>query len=166
MDRVLCTTISGNHQAAPPSPFRPLPFLSPSAHVGPKLFQHTAQTVQGDITWRGFKYAFPLEFDTPSTSICNGGAVIDCVNAGVPTLRFSNLCYHPAAMGFTVQPGHSVSPAKAGQRGQAAKHGTQWHMLCGFLGTARRTVALLCQASLYCLEPPPPPPLGCSSPCH
>lgn len=34
-------------------------------------------------------------------------------------------------------------------------------MLCGFLGTAWRTVALLCQASLYSRGP-----LGCSSPGH
>lgn len=80
--------------------------------------------------------------------------MIDCVNPSVPTFGSPNLSYSPAAMSFTVQPGRSVSPAKARQRGQAAKHGTQWHMLCGFLGTGWRTVALLCQASLYCLEPP------------
>lgn len=52
-------------------------------------------------------------------------------------------------------------PAKVEQRGWAAKRGTQWHMLYGFLGTAWRTVALLCQASLYCRSP-----LGCGSPGH
>lgn len=42
----------------------------------------------------------------------------------------------------------SVSLAQARQRGWAAKHSAQWHMLCGFLGTGWRTVVLLCQASL------------------
>lgn len=65
------------------------------------------------------------------------------------------------AVSFTAQPGLSVSLAKARQRGWAAKHTAQWHMLCGFLGTGWRTVVLLCQASLYCRGP-----LGCSSPGH
>lgn len=76
-----------------------------------------------------------------------------------PAFSPLNLSSNPAAVSITVQPGLSVSPAKARQRGRAAKHGTQWHMLCGFLGTGCGTVALLCQASLYCLEPPPTPHL-------
>lgn len=79
---------------------------------------------------------------------------IHCLNPSAHTFSSPNLSRIPIAMSFTVQPGLSVSPTKARQRGRAAKHGTQWHMLCGFLGTGWRTVALLCQASLYCLEPP------------
>lgn len=65
------------------------------------------------------------------------------------------------AVSSTAQPDLSVSLAKAGQRGRAGKHTAQWRMLCGFLGTAWRTVLLLCQASLYCRGP-----LGCSLPGH
>lgn len=71
-----------------------------------------------------------------------------------------NLSHRPRRCEFTVLPGLPVQ-AKVEQRGWAAKHGTQWHMLCGFLGTAWRTVVLLCQASLYCRSP-----LGCGSPGH
>lgn len=92
-----------------------------------------------------------MELATQNALICSGGIVIQRVNPSVrPAFSPLNLSYNPA----TVQPGLSGSPAKARQRGRAAKHGTQWHILCGFLGTAWRTVALLCQASLYCLEPP------------
>lgn len=81
--------------------------------------------------------------------------MIHRVNPSVrPAFSPLNLSYNPAAVSITVQPELSVSPAKARQRGRAAKHDTQWHMLCGFLGTGWRTVAVLCQASLYCLEPP------------
>lgn len=65
------------------------------------------------------------------------------------------------AVSSTAQTNLSVSLAKAGQRGWAAKPSAQWHMLCGFLGTGWRTVLRLCQASLYCWGP-----LGCSSPDH
>lgn len=64
-------------------------------------------------------------------------------------------------VGFSAQPGLSVSLGKAGQHGWAAEHSAQWDMLCGFLGTGRETVALLCQASLYCRGP-----FGWSSPGH
>lgn len=56
-------------------------------------------------------------------------------------------------VGLRAQPGLSVSLGKAGQHGWAAEHRAQWDMLCGFLGTARETVLLLCQASLYCRGP-------------
>lgn len=76
-----------------------------------------------------------------------------------PALRpavFGTCLTNHVAVSSAAQPGLSVSLAKAGQRGWAAKHSAQWHMLCGFLGTGWRTVVLLCQASLYCRGP-----LGC-----
>lgn len=72
-----------------------------------------------------------------------------------------NLSYQPTLLWASQHSQASVSLAKARQRGWAAKHSAQWHMLCGFLGTGWRTVLLLCQASLYCRGP-----LGCSSPGH
>lgn len=62
MHKVLCTTIPGNHQAVP-FPFRPLPFLCPSAHAGRRSRKRCKVTLRGV----GFKYAFPLESDTRST---------------------------------------------------------------------------------------------------
>lgn len=84
-----------------------------------------------------------------------------CVSVNKPwSCSPLNLSYQPRCceLRCTARP---LGVAKAGQRGWAAKHSAQWHMLCGFLGTGWRTVVLLCQASLYCWGP-----LGCSSPDH
>lgn len=64
-----------------------------------------------------------------------------------------SLCHPPRCCELTVRCLASPEPAKVEQRGWAAKRCTQWHMLSGFLGTAWETVALLCQASLYCRSP-------------
>lgn len=148
MHKVLSTTIPGNHQAVL-LPSRPLPLLSLSAHVGPILFQHITHGAR----WHYVQCVLNMQvlWNLPGKVRKSVTEAIHCLT---PVCTPSVLRTCPAAMSFTVQPGLSMSPTKARQRGRAAKHGTQWHMLCGFLGTGWRTVALLCQASLYCVEPP------------
>lgn len=124
MLRVFCTTIPGNHTAVlVPSGFSHITFLL-------------------NVAFFCLKKAFlHIKYS------------VRRINLGVHLEVLWTCLTNHIAVSFTAQPGLSVSLAKARQRGWAAKHSAQWHMLCGFLGTGWRTVVLLCQASLYCRGP-------------